>query len=308
MVLGFVVNGLGALLCLATYGYMEKVTNIEGSGIFVSLVLAYYLVSERGPWQRIIAPILLFAQVYIRRPFEDIIPPTLQVPVWLNENNQGCYTLFVLLVLQLFLSPAPYLDGSYEGTDVQVQLLPYEREIRRVMWRYDRDQLHTVDTMLRENRGYEDVLLKKLMEKYGVDDQALLEITSSPTPVKVSKQPSEDASTFDWSLNSRLFQEEIERVVAARDETLLKHLPGMFRDYYGREEQLLKAIYSEFKMTYIAPPHMRKYGNSVAPVVHNPNSMSSPFTSRSQTMADIALDDARRSIQKNLEERMRRAS
>lgn len=307
MVLGTLANALGALGCLVVYGYIEKVTSLEGSGTIVSCFLAYYLITNRGGWQRLISPLLVLAQLYVKYPCPEMLPGSmLNLPEWVNENNQATYTLFILLVLQLFVTPAPDLDGSYNGSDIHVKLKPYEREIRAILMAHDYSQLHTVDTMLKENKGYEDELLRKLKEKYGVGEGEFIYAGSpSPSPnPKLQRNPSEDVSTFDWNVNSKLFQEEIEKVVAAHDKSLLKHLPEMFRDYIGREEQLLKAIYSEFKTAYVPPPHMRRYGSSVAPVAHSPNPQSSPFTSRNQAIADMALDDARKSIQKNLESRM----
>jgi len=224
---------------------------------------------------------------------------------WIGlSKTQASLMLFLLLVSQLFISRARGLDGNYLGDDVHVQLQPYEGQIRAILLAHDHSKLHTVDNLLRQNRGYEDILLRRLKAQYGIvgDDFECDQggggnsrAYSSSSPRSRSRSPpgparAASSSTSDWNVNAELFREEITKVVGAQNPSLLRHLPSMFQDYNGREEELLRLIYLEFQLEYAPPAHMRKYGKTVAPVAHNPNPNSSVFASRGQTILELAKE------------------
>ncbi len=300
MMLRFLFNALLAFACLAMYGYVEKNTGIEGTGTLVSGALCVYLVNKRGSKQYFIAPILLALQIYLLSPysFPDLV---------VCSRSQAAFAVFLLLISQLFLSKSRNLDGSSRHDDVDVQLRPYEREIRAILMTYDHGKLHTVDTLLQQNAGYESVLLQRLKDEYNITSDEF-EYQGSPLPTPKSRGRSRSplspvAAAPDWDTNQKLFQEEIRKLVENHEPQLLKHLPAMFNDYIGREEELLKLLYEEFNLEYVAPAHTRRFGQGVAPVAHHPDPLSSPFASRSQTILEMARKEAREEIQKNLRKR-----
>lgn len=316
-ILGFFANALGAFVSCLAYGYVEKSSGIEGSGALIAVLLAGYLVAQRGGRQVFIAPALVSIHMYLllQPHFVDMNSQLVPVsmPNWSQwaglTTPQASFLLFLLLVSQLFFSRARGLDGSYFGEDVTVELQPYEAQIRAILMTFDHTKLHTVDTLLRQNKGYEDILLKRLKTQYGIvgDDQAAgtggargWRGSSSPSPSQRSRSRSpppgsvsagsNSAAAADWNVNAELFREEISKLVGSQNPSLLRHLPNMFEDYNGREEELLRLIYLEFDMEYVPPAHMRRYGKTVAPIAHNPDPNSSPFASRGQTILELAKE------------------
>lgn len=65
------------------------------------------------------------------------------------------------LVISLLFICFDFKDGSTE-----VKLRPYEKEIRKLLLKYDPKILHKVDDLLARNRRYEAELYNQLKEKY----------------------------------------------------------------------------------------------------------------------------------------------
>ena len=321
-------NALLALFWVGCFGYLEKSHGaaMHGVSTAVACALATFLVVRRGGAQTLLQPLLVLSQVYAFNPYDFAGDYALQLAAGVTQS-QVAYCLFLLQVTQLFFSKARNLDGSSNHDEAEVQLRPYEREIRAILMTYDHGKLHTVDTLLQQNRGYESLLLQRLKEEYGITSDEF-EYQGSPLPPTKSSdrgrgrsesrsrsppgsaqmhgQAGTGGPASDWNTSADLFQEETRKFVTTHEPQLLRHLPAMFSDYLGREEELLRLLYQEFDMEYVQPPHMRKYGTNVAPIAHNPNPNCSPFASRGQTILEMARQEARDEIEKNLRKRTAR--
>ena len=84
-ILGFFANVLGAFVSCLAYGYVEKSSGIDGSGALIAVLLAGYLVTQRGGWQVVIAPTLvsmhlyLLLQPHLKDVSSQLAPPSMQV-------------------------------------------------------------------------------------------------------------------------------------------------------------------------------------------------------------------------------------
>ena len=318
-------NALLALIWVAGFGYVNAVQG-EGAGTVASVALAAFLIVKRRGAQAVLQPLLVLGQIYVLNPYGIVGDYALQLPTGVKSSTVA-YCLFLIQVSQLFFTKSRNLDGSSHHDEAAVQLRPYEREIRAILMTYDHGKLHTVDTLLQQNKGYESLLLQRLKEEYDITTNDF-EYQGSPLPSPKPRGRSQSrsrsppgpaaaggigsvgdgggAGAADWNTSADLFQAEIRKFVNTHEPQLLRHLPAMFSDYVGREEELLKLLYAEFDLQYVQPPHMRKYGTNVAPVAHNPNPNSSPFASRGQTILDMARQEARDEIEKNLRKRTMR--
>lgn len=87
------------------------------------------------------------------------------------------YLTFHLLVVNevvyyfLYLSSNLYIIfGQHaESNEAKVSFLPYEREIRQLLFRFNPSSLHRVDKWLLQNKGKERVVLQKIARKYDPD-------------------------------------------------------------------------------------------------------------------------------------------
>jgi hypothetical protein len=101
-ILGFFANLLGAFVSCLAYGYVEKSSGMEGSGALIAVLLAGYLVSQRGGRQVVIAPALVSMHLYLllQPHFADknsqLVPVSMQVRGLLaprHDHLRVCVTL-----------------------------------------------------------------------------------------------------------------------------------------------------------------------------------------------------------------------
>ena len=282
--LDLIVNVSIAFISMVAYGYVEKTLNIDGSGAFVALALCTYLVSRRGGMQTFIAPLLVSAQMYVLNPFHkpDLI---------ILSQAQASLVLFLLLVVQLFVSRAKNLDGSSAHDEANIHQRPYEKELRSLLLNHDPSKLSKVDSMLDNNRGHEEDLLKKLKKQYGITSNDY-DYRGSPT----------NRGT-DWDTDVTLWQNEIKSFLQTNAPEMMRHLPSLLKRHLGNEEELLKSLYKEYNLEYIPPAHTRKWGSGATPVRHSPQPSSSPFNTRGESILEQAREEARKSINANIRRR-----
>ena len=138
------------IVLVLLFGYCE--TKFQGTGIVISVLITLSLI-RRGYF------------------LTNSILLALQSTLYYYEHIQISYLIFFLSVVQLL-----YLQG--DNNQDEIELRPYEKEIRSLLYDKDSNMLHKVDDMLLRHKYHEKELYQELLEQYQND------VT---TPVKTNK-------------------------------------------------------------------------------------------------------------------------
>jgi hypothetical protein len=291
-----------AFLALILFAYAER--EVPSAGMVVALMVTGYLV-RRGGWHVLLAPLLFVLQLMVILYYGDIkeMFDAYTTPLVANFFTQK--TIYNGLFVTMLLEYLMY--GSKVVADDIVDVRPYEKEIRRLLLEHDHSKLHTVDTLLEQNKGHEELLLHALKKEYGVledGDEAMLAFHTAN---------SNSGKTAPWEATAKLFQQDVLAFVEAHDPGLKRYLPKMFEDYSGKEEELLKVLHREYGKPYVIPAYARKYGQAPITIQQDDDddaaggsSNKSPFRTRDETMLEQARREARAEIQAKLDRYGRR--
>lgn len=291
------------LCALVLFGYAEK--QMENAGLAVSVFLTVYLL-RRGGWHVLLGPLCLVGQIMVLLYEQDIKDA---LGFYLSPSLASIFskkTMFNgLFILMLFQYVA--YTTRVEADDV-VDVRPYEKEIRSILLEHDYSKLHTVDTLLEQNKGHEHLLLRALKKEYGLLGSE--EYDDNGGDVMGGAGGGRNGNeTAPWETVAKLFQQDIVAFIDQYDPSLKRFLPRMLNDYAGREEQLLKTLHREYDVRYVIPGYARKYGQAPITVDHSDQddgSGRSPFRTRDETMLEIARREARAEIQSKLDSYGRR--
>jgi hypothetical protein len=285
-IFSFAFKSVVAAAALVLYSYAER---LQGLGVAVSLLVAIAL-TRQGGWYILTAPLVVVSQALVllyEQDCKDLLGG-------LYHKKNIMFGLFVLLLTQYVLS------SKKQEKDDWVHTRPYEKEIRAILFQHDHTKLHTVDTLLQENRGHEEELLQALKREYGIADGGDSTDGAYGGPGSNSAAP--------WETISKLFQDDIALFVEDHDPGLKRYLPKMLVDYSGKEEQLYKLLHREYSVPYIQPQYARKYNQAPITVAHDENddtgggtSSRSPFRTKDETMLEMARREARAEIQTKLD-------
>ena len=294
-ILKYILKVFVGLVALVLFGYAEK--KLENAGLIVSFLLTGYLL-RRGGWHLLLGPLCLVSQILVIFYEQDIkealmlyLPSSIAVIFSKKTMFNG---LFFLILFQYVM-----YSSKVRADDI-VDVRPYEGEIRRILLEHDHSKLHTVDTLLEQNKGHEDLLLRALKKEYGIIDGDSHE--DSNDALSGSKNMNE---TAPWEALSKLYQQDIVAFINKHDPSLKRHLPRMFTDYNGREAELLKTLHREYGVHYVIPSYARKYSQAPITVEHDSEGDAvgsrSPFRTKEETMLEIARREAREEIQNKLD-------
>ena len=274
---------LVAFIAIMLYGYAEK---LHGWGIGVSVMVAIVLIKQGG-WCILTAPVVVLAQGLLLLYEEDC--KELLGSFYHRKNIM--FGLFIVLLTQYVLT------SKKKEKDDLVHTRPYEKEIRAILFQHDYTKLHTVDTLLQENKGHEEELLQAMKKEYGIEDS------------DGDYGGAGSNSSMPWESTSKMFQQDILAFVEEHDAGLKRYLPKMLHDYAGKEEDLYKLLHREYSVPYIQPQYARKYNQAPITVAHEDESSNaftggnsrSPFRTKDETMLEMARREARAEIQQKLD-------
>ena len=286
-IFSFAFKGVVAAAALVLYSYAER---LQGLGVLVSLLVAIAVAKQKG-WYILTAPLIVVCQTLVLL-YEQDCKELLGA---LYHKKNIMFGLFVLLLTQYVLS-----SQKLERDD-WVNIRPYEREIREILFQHDHTKLHTVDTLLRDNKGHEEQLLQALKKEYGIND--------GEEPADGGYGGPGSSSTAPWETTSKLFQKDITAFVEDHDPGLRRYLPKMLSDYSGKEEELYRLLHREYSIPYIQPQYARKYNQAPITVAHvesddtdaGTSNNRNPFRTRDETMLEMARREARAEIQTKLD-------
>jgi len=202
---------ISVVICLGYAYVVAVIPKLSLLPVIISVLFSLWLTSAYGSY---IAPSIAIVQLVLH---------------YYNMDTIG-HAMFLLLNLLLLLK----LDNNIGNTKVKFR--PYEKEIRKLLFKYNPDKLSEVDSMLEAYAGQEKDLLIHLEETFGKNGK---KAPFSPSPEK--------SSTSNMPNMSPLFstREKIYRLIRRFQPDLVPHIDDLIRSHRGDEEALLAHLKKE---------------------------------------------------------------
>lgn len=142
--IGFILNIFKSLLFIMFYLLFERELQ---AGYFIVLLLAYYINFYANKFLKYASLVAIYG--FLRYFVNDIYA-----------------FIFFLFMVSLIFFMKDKNTLLLEEEDEPIPFRPYEKEIRRLLFKHNPSVLHKVDTWLDEYKGRENILLSKLYFKY----------------------------------------------------------------------------------------------------------------------------------------------